>query len=89
MEKLVIEVEDDGPAVAAERVEQLFEPFAQPEVSGARHYEGMALNLAITRRLARLLGGDLVVASNGDTLRTTFQLEIPCQFIASAEPRAA
>lgn len=89
MKRLVIEVEDDGPSVAPERVELLFEPFAQPEASGARHYEGMALNLAITRRLARLLGGDLLVASNGDTLRTTFRLEIPCQFIASAEPRAA
>jgi len=89
MKKLVVEVEDDGPTVAPERVELLFEPFAQPEVSGARHYEGMALNLAITRRLARLLGGDLLVASNGDTKRTTFRLEIPCQFVASAEPRAA
>lgn len=79
--QLVIEIVDDGPHIALKQVELLFEPFAQPEIAGARHYEGMALNLALTRRLARLLGGELSVSS--DASGANFRLEIPARRVGA------
>jgi signal transduction histidine kinase len=79
--QLVIEIVDDGPHIAPKQVELLFEPFAQPEIAGARHYEGMALNLALTRRLARLLGGELSVSS--DASGANFRLEIPARRVGA------
>lgn len=86
--QLVIEMKDSGPRIAPEQVELLFEPFTQPEIAGARHYEGMALNLALTRRLARLLGGDLSVSS--DASGSTFRLAIAARFAGrDARPLAS
>ena len=51
-----IEVRDDGPGIAPEIADGLFEPFATTKPEG----EGTGLGLAISRRLARAWGGDLV-----------------------------
>ncbi len=80
--RLVVEVSDDGPGIDPDRVEALFEPFSQPEDVGARHYEGMALSLALTRRVARLLGGELSVC--GQAIGARFRLEIPARFVPDA-----
>lgn len=85
---LLVELEDSGPRIAPEQVDSLFEPFAQPGMAGARHYEGMALNLALTRRLARLLGGELSVRSDAATRGASFHLNIPANFIG-AGPRSS
>jgi signal transduction histidine kinase len=85
--RLIVEVRDDGPPVAPDRVEFLFEPFAQPEMTGPRHYEGMGLTLALTRRLARLLGGDLTVSPTTNGAR--FRLEVAARFAREAVTRRA
>jgi signal transduction histidine kinase len=86
---LIVEVRDNGGSLASKQIEMLFEPFAQPEFTGARYYEGMALNLALTRRLARLLGGELTVQSNVGAPGATFRLDIPARFSATSGSRAA
>lgn len=86
---LIVEVRDNGRAIGPEQVELLFEPFTQPEATGSRYYEGMALNLALTRRLARLLGGELTVQSNDGAPGATFRLDIPARFSATSGSRAA
>jgi two-component system, OmpR family, sensor kinase len=54
---VVVTVRDDGPGVAPERREEIFVPFASSDTpSGQR---GAGLGLAISRELARALGGDL------------------------------
>jgi signal transduction histidine kinase len=57
---IVYAIEDDGPGVAADENELIFEPgvrgAAQPEVPGAR----AGLGLALSRRLARNVDGDVV-----------------------------
>jgi signal transduction histidine kinase len=62
-QRLRFEVEDNGIGIEAGMLEFLFEPFVQADSSASRHYEGAGLGLAITRRIARLLGGDVAATS--------------------------
>jgi signal transduction histidine kinase/ActR/RegA family two-component response regulator/HPt (histidine-containing phosphotransfer) domain-containing protein len=54
---------DTGLGMSAGVVERLFEPFMQADGSTTRDFGGTGLGLSISRRLARLLGGDLLVSS--------------------------
>lgn len=72
-----IDVSDTGRGIPADRLESVFEPFVQLD----RHLthesqQGVGLGLAISRELARAMGGDLTavsVAGGG----TTFTLTLP------------
>lgn len=54
-----ITVNDTGPGVAADRLEEIFEPFVQAG-SAADRRQGVGLGLPISRELARGMGGDLI-----------------------------
>jgi hypothetical protein len=60
---LVFEVADNGPGIAPEQQARIFEAFTQADSSSTRRHGGAGLGLALTRNIARLLGGDLVVSS--------------------------
>lgn len=62
-ETLAIAVADDGPGIAADDVERVFEPFAR--ASRNQSPEGTGLGLTIARELARSYGGDVRVAPGG------------------------
>lgn len=66
-----IAVSDDGPGVAAEVAQHLFEPF----VTG-RH-GGSGLGLAIARRIAERHGGTLVLESTPGERGATFAMYLP------------
>ena len=71
---LQFEVSDTGAGLNEEQVAGLFQPFSQADTSAARRAPGPGLGLAISRRLARLLGGDITVDSRkgrGSTFRLT------------------
>ena len=73
---LVIAVEDTGPGIPPEQLEAVFDDFVQV-APGSDRESGTGLGLPISRRLARLLGGDLYVESTlGE--RSVFQLSLPC-----------
>ena len=59
----LMEVRDSGIGIAADRVENMFEPFTQADASITRRFGGTGLGLAISRKLARALGGDLTATS--------------------------
>ncbi|MFQ6537334.1 MULTISPECIES: hybrid sensor histidine kinase/response regulator [Aphanothece] len=76
---LLLAVEDSGPGMAPEALEQLFQPFGQLNGDGAtttRTQQGAGLGLALCRGLAEALGGVLRVRST-PAAGTTFTLELP------------
>jgi len=62
-----IDVIDTGPGIAAQDLPKLFEPFQQLDGGLARKSGGAGLGLALTRRLARLQGGEVEVRSTPGT----------------------
>ena len=58
---LVLQVLDDGPGIADDQLEQVFEPFFRLEASRSRATGGSGLGLGIARNIARGHGGDLLL----------------------------
>jgi hypothetical protein len=56
-------VSDTGIGIDSSQFQFLFEPFQQLDSHLNRQYEGTGLGLALTRKLARLHGGDVTVTS--------------------------
>jgi signal transduction histidine kinase len=56
-------VADSGIGMTPEQMAKLFEEFSQAEATTARQYGGTGLGLAITRKLCRMMGGDVTVTS--------------------------
>jgi PAS domain S-box-containing protein len=58
-----VRVVDTGPGIASDQLETIFAPFVQAQSGHTRHKDGTGLGLTISRRLARLMNGDLTVRS--------------------------
>ncbi|HEX9615342.1 MAG TPA: response regulator, partial [Bacteroidota bacterium] len=74
-------VRDSGIGIEEKNLPLVFEEFQQIDNSHSRKYKGTGLGLPISRRLARMLGGDLVVQSAFGK-GSTFTLSIPVVFSA-------
>jgi PAS domain S-box-containing protein len=72
---LRVEIIDTGIGMTPEQLQRLFQPFAQGDDSITRKFGGTGLGLAISQRLAKLLNGDVTVASKLGT-GSTFTLTI-------------
>ncbi|HEY0674079.1 MAG TPA: ATP-binding protein [Longimicrobiales bacterium] len=59
---VAIRVSDNGPGIPVDKREHIFDEFTRLEDEGS--LKGHGLGLAIARRIARLLGGDLAVADS-------------------------
>ncbi|MDJ0786717.1 MAG: ATP-binding protein [Myxococcota bacterium] len=61
--QLAIDVIDTGIGMPPEALDKIFDPFVQADSSVTRNFGGTGLGLDISRRFARLLGGDITVES--------------------------
>lgn len=75
--RVVVEITNGGPAIPAEAVETLFEPFKKAVASArTRPSRGLGLGLYITREIVRAHGGTIAMTSDA-AHGTTFRIELP------------
>ena len=58
-EEMLVEVEDDGPGLAASEREAVFKPFYRTEAARTLDAGGVGLGLALSRSIARAHGGNI------------------------------
>ncbi|HSV16451.1 MAG TPA: ATP-binding protein, partial [Tepidisphaeraceae bacterium] len=60
---LRVDIKDTGIGMSSAQMQRLFKPFQQADNSMSRKYGGTGLGLVISKRLAKLMGGDVTVTS--------------------------
>ena len=84
-DEATISVRDTGIGIAPERFGALFEQFNLGGDMSASKYGGTGLGLALSRKISRLLGGDLTVESTLD-VGSCFTIRIPAGALAASAP---
>jgi len=75
---LSFEVQDTGIGIASDKLERIFDPFAQADASTTRRFGGTGLGTTISRQLCELMQGTISVSSilgQGSTFKV--QLPLP------------
>jgi two-component system, sensor histidine kinase and response regulator len=78
---LFFEIQDTGPGIAADEIDQMFEAFGQTE-TGRQSQQGTGLGLAICQKYVHLMGGEISVRSAvgvGSTFAFHIQMELANQ----------
>jgi PAS domain S-box-containing protein len=69
-------VKDTGRGISSEQAKRLFEPFAQADSSTTRRFGGTGLGLVLSKKLARTLGGDVLLKESELGKGSTFVVTI-------------
>ncbi len=80
---LVVDVSDTGPGIAADKLEGIFDEFAQLSNPARDRSKGTGLGLALCRRLVGALRGHLHVRSELGR-GSTFTVTLPCEVVTDA-----
>lgn len=85
--QLAMDVRDTGIGITVENQSKLFQPFSQGDSSVARRFGGSGLGLALSKRIAQALGGDLILVKSNPGEGSHFRFSIPVQFLPSGSSR--
>ncbi len=81
---LTFTVSDTGIGLTADQLGRLFQEFSQADATTTRKYGGTGLGLALSRRLARLMGGDITAVSQAGQ-GSSFTVRLPANVTHLAE----
>ncbi|KCZ88871.1 hybrid sensor histidine kinase/response regulator [Hyphomonas johnsonii] len=89
--RVTVHVSDTGCGIPEDKMDRIFEPFAQADGSTTRKYGGSGLGLPIARQLARMMGGDISVVSQpgrGTVFTLKFDAEPASQAVGTGDVKA-
>jgi len=92
VEHLHVDVRDSGIGMTQAQLARLFQPFVQADSTTTRKYGGTGLGLVISRRLCRLMGGDVSASSSpgqGSCFTATFATRKPTPAAAGGPASAS
>jgi CheY-like chemotaxis protein/anti-sigma regulatory factor (Ser/Thr protein kinase) len=84
---MTFQVSDTGIGMTAEQLARLFEAFSQADAATTRKYGGTGLGLALSRRLCRMMDGD-VTAESESGRGSTFTIRLPVEVAEPTEEPA-
>lgn len=88
-EFLQFEIEDSGPGMSQQQAEKMFKAFSQADTSVTRQHGGTGLGLVISRKLARMMDGEVSLAWTQKGKGTCFQFVLPIKTLSQTRYRVS
>ncbi|MFZ3230375.1 MAG: CHASE domain-containing protein [Pseudobdellovibrio sp.] len=82
---LFFTITDTGIGISEENQFQLFNPFYQGDNTSTRRFGGTGLGLALSRKLAQQLGGDIILLTSKTGFGSAFEVKINCGDLFQAD----
>lgn len=76
LQQILFSVQDTGTGISEAQANKLFSPFTQADATTTRKFGGTGLGLVLSKKLAKALGGDVVLESSTIGFGSTFVITI-------------
>lgn len=80
-DNLCFRIKDNGMGIPKTKINKIFKPFEQSDTSTSRNFGGTGLGLALSRGIARKLGGNIVIEQSEVGQGTTFKVTLTANIV--------